>query len=72
MSSVVSTSLNLSVGQPFSCKYPKHGKRNILANRKGVIEKHGNGPSGEFVVVKLDNGSYRTFSTSRMVDAVNA
>lgn len=72
MVSIVSTKLNLEVGSPLSCLYPVHGTRNILKRRVGTIEKHGHGPAGEYVIVKLLDGSHRTLSTKRMVDPVNA
>lgn len=63
---------DFSVGRTLKCKYPKHGTRNILVNREGTIEKSGTGPAGPYVVLALKDGSYRTLSQRRMVDAQNA
>jgi hypothetical protein len=59
---------NVNVGDRISCLYPKNGNRNVLANREGYIEAKGNGPAGEYVKVQLTDGTYRTFSTKRIVD----
>lgn len=72
--SIVSSnvSINLTIGQTVRCKYPRRGNTNILANREGTIVKNGIGKAGTFVTLQLTDGSYRTLSTCRMVDAVNA
>lgn len=59
---------NVSVGDRISCLYPKNGYRNILASREGLVESTGTGPNGEYVKVQLNDGTYRTFSSKRIVD----
>lgn len=65
-------SVDFTPGSSVAFKYPQHGNRNILVNRKGVVETEGVGPKGPYVKVALDNGMYRTFSKSRIIDPVNA
>lgn len=64
--------VDLSPGQILTCKYPKHGNRNILVKRVGTIEKYGCGPNGDYITVRLVDGSCRTLSVSRIIDPVNA
>jgi hypothetical protein len=59
---------DVNVGDRISCLYPRNGNRNVLANREGFVEAKGTGPSGEYVKVQLTDGTYRTFSTKRIVD----
>lgn len=59
---------NVNIGDRISCLYPRNGNRNVLANREGLVESKGTGPAGEYVRVQLTDGTYRTFSTKRIVD----
>jgi hypothetical protein len=61
--------LNLSVGAVLRCKYPKHGTRNILKRHEGVVEKVGVGPRGPYATVRHADGTARTLSEARMIDA---
>ena len=61
--------LNLTVGSVLRCKYPKHGTRNILKRHEGVVEKVGIGPKGPYATVRHADGTARTLSEVRMIDA---
>jgi hypothetical protein len=54
----------LKVGQEISCKYPQHGKRNILCLQIGTIVK----ACKKFITIKRTDGTYRTLRFARMVD----
>ena len=62
--------LHLEAGDDVSklnLKYPQHGKRNILCNVEGNVDKIGRGPNGWFITVKKPNGSYRSYSEKKLV-----
>lgn len=59
---------NVTVGDRISCLYPRNGNRNVLANREGFVEAKGTGPAGDYLKVQLNDGTYRTLSTKRIVD----
>jgi len=59
---------DVNVGDKCTCLYPKNGNRNVLVNREFFVESKGNGPAGEYVKAQLVDGTYRTFSTKRIVD----
>ena len=60
----------LKVGQRIRCKYPKHGRLNVLKWHEGVVEKTGFGPNGTYALIHDPNsGKYRTLRCDRMVDA---
>jgi len=62
--------LHLEVGDDVSglkLKYPLHGKRNILCDLEGNVEKVGRGPNGWFVTVKKPNGHFRSYSEKKLV-----
>ena len=54
----------LKVKQEISCKYPQHGKRNILCRQIGTIVNVGQ----KFITIERTDGTYRTLRFSRMVD----
>jgi len=54
----------LKVGQQISCKYPQHGRRNILCRKEGTIVNAGQ----KFITIERADGTYRTLRFSRMVD----
>ena len=56
-------------GLHLKCKYPKHGRQNVLKWHEGVIEKAGIGPNGAFCLVRSSTGQYRTLRCDRMIDA---
>lgn len=58
------------VGMSVKCKYPRHGTRNILCNRVGTVLKVGNGPNGKYILLKSEDGTFRTLRRDRMIDAV--
>jgi hypothetical protein len=59
----------LSNGMILACKYPQHGTRNILCNRLGQVIRHGRSNKGRFVTIRSADGTYRTLSLDRMIDA---
>jgi hypothetical protein len=59
---------NVNIGDRVSLLYPRNGTRNVLAGRDGLVESKGNGPAGEYIRVQLNDGTYRTFSSKRIVD----
>ena len=62
--------LHLEAGDDVSelkLKYPKHGKKNILCNLEGAVDKVGRGPNGWFMTVKKPNGTYRSYSEKKLV-----
>jgi len=60
--------VNVSAGSVVSCKYPKHGTRNILKRHEGVVDRVGLGPNGAYVTVRSKDGQYRTLRADRMID----
>ena len=65
---ITQTPVTIKAGDRITCKYPKHGTRNILVSREGIVEKAGHGPAGPYVQIALPTGDYRTLSLSRCVD----
>ena len=61
---------NLAKGKHIRCKYPKHGRLNVLKWHTGVIHRSGTGPNGKYAVVQSDDGQFRTLRCDKMVDAV--
>ena len=62
--------LHLEQGDPLDdlgLKYPLHGKKHILCDVAGKVEKVGRGPNGWFVTVKKPNGNYRSYSEKKLV-----
>ena len=57
-------------GGKISCKYPKHGRLNILKRHSGVVEVTGHGPNGPYATIKCDDGKYRTLRYDRIVDPI--
>jgi hypothetical protein len=60
---------NFVIGQRLRCKYPQHGTRNILCNRDGQIIKAGVTKNGLYATIKSADGTYRSLSVNRMIDA---
>jgi hypothetical protein len=56
-------------GKHIRCKYPKHGRLNVLKWHEGVIEKAGLGPNGAFCLVRSATGQYRTLRCDKMIEA---
>ena len=65
----VFTNLQVVKGDTLSCKYPKHGRRNILKRHEGQIEKLGVSKIGLSATIRNEAGTVRTLSFSKMVDA---
>jgi hypothetical protein len=55
---------SVRVGKIFKCLYPKDGRKNILTNQSGRIEKVG----ATWVTIQREDGSYRTLSGCKMVN----
>ena len=56
-------------GKTIRCKYPKHGRLNVLKWYEGVIEKAGFGPNGAYAGIRSEDGQYRTLRCDKMLDA---
>ena len=67
--SYVALSKLVRKGKTLRCKYPKHGRLNVLKWHEGVIEKAGLGPNGAFCIVRSSNGQYRTLRCDKMIEA---
>ena len=60
---------NLAKGKHIRCKYPKHGRLNVLKWYEGTIEKAGFGPNGAYAGIRSEDGQYRTLRCDKMLDA---
>ena len=63
-----SSLLSLRKGDEISCKYPKHGRRNILKRHTGTVEKVSSGANGLYATVRAESGKVRNLSYSKMID----
>ena len=63
-----SSLLSLRKGDQLTCKYPKHGRRNILKRREGTVENVSSGANGLYATVRAENGQVRNLSYSKMID----
>lgn len=68
--SYVELSKSVRKGQTIRCKYPKHGRLNVLKWHEGVIERSGTGPNGKYAVVQSSDGKFRTLRCDKMIEAV--
>lgn len=57
-------------GKSIRCKYPKHGRLNVLKWHEGVITRSGTGPNGKYAVVQSDDGQFRTLRCDKMIGAI--
>ncbi len=57
-------------GKTIRCKYPKHGRLNVLKWHEGVITRSGTGPNGKYAVVQSDDGQFRTLRCDKMIGAI--
>ncbi len=57
-------------GKTIRCKYPKHGRLNVLKWHSGVIQRSGTGPNGKYAVVQSENGQFRTLRCDKMIEPV--
>lgn len=57
-------------GKTIRCKYPKHGRLNVLKWHEGVIHRSGTGPNGKYAVVQSEDGQFRTLRCDKMIEAV--
>ena len=67
--SYVSLAKAVRKGKSIRCKYPKHGKLNVLKWHEGVITRSGTGPNGKYAVVQSDDGQFRTLRCDKMIEA---
>lgn len=56
------------VGNLISCLYPLNGKRNILTKQEGRVERVAK--NGTWLTIEKTDGSYRTLSGTKMVNAL--
>ena len=68
----LTNSINIKKGDTLSCKYPKHGRLNILKRHTGVVENGGVGPNGAFLTIRDANGACRSLSLDKMIEPVKA
>ena len=64
--------LALKKGDTLTCKYPKHGRRNILKRHTGTVEKVSSGAGGLYATIRSEDGAVRSLSYSRMIDPATA
>jgi hypothetical protein len=62
--------LSLRKGDKISCKYPKHGRRNILKRHEGTVESIGSGANGLYATVRAETGQVRSLSYAKIIDPV--
>ena len=68
--SYVSLAKAVRKGKTIRCKYPKHGRLNVLKWHEGVITRSGTGPIGKYAVVQSDDGQFRTLRCDKMIGAI--
>ena len=68
--SYVELSKSVRKGKSIRCKYPKHGRLNVLKWHEGVITRSGTGPNGKYAVVQSDDGQFRTLRCDKMIGAI--
>ena len=66
----LTNSLNIKKGDTLSCKYPKHGRLNILKNHTGVVEKLGVSDNGVYVTLRSETGAVRSLSLDKVIEPV--
>jgi hypothetical protein len=66
---IAAATQNIVKGKTLSCLYPKHGTRNILCRHTGKIEGVDAGPNGIYCVLRKEDGTVRSLSLSRMINA---
>lgn len=66
----VFTNFSLATGKHLVCKYPKHGRLNVLKFHKGTVEHLGFGPHGPYAKIRNEDNTIRTLRCDRMVDPV--
>jgi hypothetical protein len=57
-------------GKTIRCKYPKHGRLNVLKWHTGVIQRSGTGPNGKYAVVQSETGQFRTLRCDKMIEPI--
>ena len=63
-----SNSLKIRKGDILSCKYPKHGRLNILCSHVGKVEGGGVGPGGTYLTIRNVQGVCRSLSLDKMIE----
>jgi len=63
------SNLGIVKGDTLVCKYPKHGRLNILKRHEGVVEKLGVSKNGLYATIRSANSQVRTLSFDKMIDA---
>ena len=59
---------NVRKGDRFTCKYPKHGRLNILKRHTGVVEKLGVSDNGVYITLRDANGVCRSLSLDKVIE----
>ena len=58
---------NVRKGDRFTCKYPKHGRLNILKRHTGTVEKVGVSDNGLYITLR-SGGTVRSLSVNKMIE----
>lgn len=64
----LTNNLNVKKGDVLSCKYPKHGRLNILKRHKGVVEKLGVSDNGVYITIRDASGACRSLSLDKVIE----
>ena len=64
----LTNNLNVKKGDTLSCKYPKHGRLNILKQHTGVVEKIGVSDNGVYVTLREAAGTVRSLSLDKVIE----
>ena len=60
--------LNIRKGDTISCKYPKHGRLNILKRHTGQVEKVGVSDNGLYITLRTGDSKVRNLSVNKMIE----
>jgi len=66
----LTNSMNIKKGDTLSCKYPKHGRLNILKKHTGVVEKLGVSDNGVYVTLRSESGTIRSLSLDKVIEPI--
>ena len=66
----LNSKVDIKKGDTLSCKYPKHGRLNILKNHTGVVEKLGVSDNGVYVTLRSESGTVRSLSLDKVIEPV--
>jgi hypothetical protein len=61
---------SVKVGSVLVCKYPKHGRLNVLKFHSGTVKVFSVGPNGYYARITSSDGKHRTMRCDKMIDAI--